>query len=147
MNPSQMPDGGWAEHATEPEQKVLEEAVPVSVTKPEPPSDPNKTADRITNEERLQLENFFLTLSNLQLQVEALDGKKRELLMSVKEVHTDFETYRKGLCEKYGREVGPATVNSDGTFRTQTSSLPAALASLIPGLNGPPQGAQTIRAQ
>ena len=70
--------------------------------------------DKITEEDRLSVENKFLKMQLLQGQVQQLDKDKQLALLQMREIQRELEDQKRVLSQKYGIEIGPGTVTPDG---------------------------------
>lgn len=94
-------------------------------------------AQKLTEEERLRMENFFLRMQNIQLQVRELDAQKSNCFASLQDITAELETFRKQLTDKYGVEITRTTVKADGTLVQPTASSAGLATELMRGAPKP----------
>lgn len=82
------------------------------------PAEPPKPVypDKITKEDRQDVELLFLKLQNAQLQVQALDAQKTSLVESMRELQEEMKKLHVALSAKYGIDMRTAKVAPDGTI-------------------------------
>jgi hypothetical protein len=71
---------------------------------------------KLTEEERLSIENIYLKLQNGQLQVQQLDAAKAQVVDGMRLLQQEMEKKRAELSEKYGVDISRTTVKPDGTI-------------------------------
>jgi hypothetical protein len=71
---------------------------------------------RLTEEDRLRMENKFLRVQNIQLQMQQLDNARQQATEKFTQESTELRTLQVELSAKYGIPVGPNTVRPDGTI-------------------------------
>lgn len=67
--------------------------------------------------ERITIENHFLRLQNLGLQLRDLDRTKQDLIAEMRREEAGLEQYRAALSAKYGTEISPQTVTAAGVIK------------------------------
>lgn len=85
--------------------KVVELAPPVTTG-----------GQKLTEAERLGIENIYLRMQNLQLQVQSFDNMKAQAVMQMQQLQKDMEELRTALSQKYGVNITQTTVTPDGTI-------------------------------
>lgn len=71
---------------------------------------------KLTEEERLSIENIYLKLQNCQLQVQNLDAMKNEIVGQMRQLKDEMEKKRAELTAKYGVPIERTSVKADGTI-------------------------------
>jgi hypothetical protein len=74
--------------------------------------------------DRITMENYFLRLQNAQLQIQALEGQKADLITQIRGMQTKFEDFKKSLEKKYGMPIGPACIDKTGKLQRPTPPAP-----------------------
>jgi hypothetical protein len=75
-----------------------------------------KGEQKLTEEERLGIENLFLKMQNCQLQVQAYDNAKAAIIMQMRDLQNEMDEKRRTLSLKYGTDITRTTVKPDGTI-------------------------------
>ena len=73
-------------------------------------------AKKLTEEERLTIENKYLHIQNLALQVERIDAQKAAAAEQIKELQKELTEYTAALSKKYGVDLTRTTVAANGTI-------------------------------
>ena len=73
-------------------------------------------AQKLTEEERLTIENSHLKQQNIQLQVAHIDREREKALALLQTEQAKFKGLLEQLSAKYGVLIGPSTVKPDGTI-------------------------------
>jgi hypothetical protein len=94
-------------------EAVAKQEVAVPITQA-PPSLP----DRIDRVDQLEIENIYLKLKNLELQIQDLDAKKKDAGLQMIQLQSDMRKKSQELSVKYGIPIGPGTsaLRADGTI-------------------------------
>lgn len=114
MTQATHPDLGDTEAQSVLAQKMGDLAEKMNGAAPTAEEPPKK----LTDAERLDIENTYLKMQNLQLQVQNLDIMKGGLVDQMRELQKEMETKRAALSTKYGVDISRTTVGPDGTIRT-----------------------------
>lgn len=72
-------------------------------------SPPIGPAVQLEEVERLKIENMYLRMQNLMLQVQQYDQAKAKAVEEMRGIQTDMENYRAELSLKYGCDVSRVT--------------------------------------
>src|ERR1700677_2935310 len=79
---------------------------------------------RLDEADRLAVENIFLKLQNLNLQVEKMDrivaeaqSQKANMVAQMKQLQDDIKKKRDELSAKYGTPIEASTVTADGFIK------------------------------
>ena len=91
------------------------------------------TAEFISREDLLIIENFYLRLQNGQLQMQALERSKNDLITDIKETQRQLEVARVALEGKYGVPIKQDTVGKDGRIKRPGKPLPDTIAAQANG--------------
>lgn len=100
---------------------------------------PTMPPAKLTDTERLEIENIFLKIQNAQLQVQNIDNAKVALVEQMRELQKEMDEKRKALSAKYGVDITRATVKPDGTI-----IAPRPLADPFTGIAGSPSAVARI---
>ncbi len=80
--------------------------------------------DKITEEDRLAVENLYLRLTNLKLQCDMCDAqkldlerKKIEAVGQMRDLQAQLKKKQAELSVKYGVPMGPEAIGPDGSIR------------------------------
>ncbi len=144
------PDLGDPEHNAMMNARINAELEKEKQAAREAATDAPPEQKKLTREELLSVENLYLKLQNMQLQVQNIDHAKAALIEQMREIQKEMDDVRAGLSQKYGVDIGRHTVAPDGTIRTgqalPTPGFAAAMAA-VQGANGAVVGGpQTVRA-
>ena len=72
---------------------------------------------RLTEEERLTIENIYLKIQNAQMQITHYDTAKGQLIVEMRELQQKMENHRAALSAKYGVDIGRTTVTPSGEIK------------------------------
>lgn len=89
---------------------------------PEPPTAAAPT--KLEEADRLGVENIYLRLTNLKLQIDLLDSQKKEAGMQMLRLQDEMRKKQVELSAKYGMSIEPTTVNPDGTLKPRVPAAP-----------------------
>lgn len=104
------PDLGDPETAAQIQQIAQQVAPPIT-----------RPGQQLDEAERLKIENSFLKLQNMQLQVQNLDRAKADIIEGMRAEQQQMEKYRAELSAKYGTDISRTTVTAEGHIRPNGS--------------------------
>jgi hypothetical protein len=106
-----------AAQPVDPEPTDLEAPVePEAATTAQQPPPPKKYPDKMSKEDRLEVENIALQMRVLQGQVQNCDLTKNGLVTQMKDLQLQMEKLSNALSVKYGIDIRRNTVAADGTI-------------------------------
>jgi hypothetical protein len=110
-------------------EKTMNQPTPNDVPNPEPATrtvelSPALTppGQQLTEAERLSIENVYLRMQNMQLQVQNLDNTKAAIIEQMRALQAEMEQKKTALSEKYGVDIGRTTVKADGSIVPKTAN-------------------------
>lgn len=71
---------------------------------------------KLTEEERLRIENYHLKVENLRLQQERLQSDLRKSITMLQDLQVEIGKYQEALNEKYGVDLLKCHIAADGTI-------------------------------
>lgn len=93
-----------------------------------PPAPPSK----LDEADRLAVENIYLKLQNLKLQIDLLDSQKKDAGMQMLKLQDDMRKKQAELSVKYGMSIEQTTVMPDGTLKPR-APMPKPTGQLLQG--------------
>jgi hypothetical protein len=102
-----------------------------AVEAPAPPAAPPPPT-KLAEEDRLAVENIYLKLQNLKLNIDMLDMQKKDAGMQMLQLQDAMRKKQAELSVKYGMPIESTTVMPDGTLKPRVP-MPKPSGAMVQG--------------